>query len=460
MVYNPEKQYRCTIIRGRSKNEMDDMLPVYATIIQEICPCQKTEFAIEFNKKLSKFLSSPTKKTLDNHRTEITGKLFGMWYLDDIGIVRISKRTENLIKNRDHPSFFKEISWNFQFPNGMDKVQTIKDRIHHKIQVRPCAFALKFILELSKKKIIPTKNELAYYVLNSQDVLQGKADVKEVVNTVIVRRGSTKTYRVQHANKQSSYSTQHITELINIMQLANLIKQEKRRNTTFIELNKNESEVISELAKCWNKKPIFDMYKFNLNNDKDIKKMYSEWGVSYSECLVDQSLLSTMSHKLIGFDVEVALQIEKSTQDIGDEGEIIVLNYEKNRVKQFLPRLVNKVIYFGKQKGLGYDIQSIVAENPNPEHAIYIEVKSTVRVTVPTKPFSDNFDLTRNEWVAAEQHKDRFFVYRVYLTNNGAHIYKMQNIIALKDNNEIYAEPLKYHIEFESKKDETKWLKI
>lgn len=462
MAYNPEKQYRCTIIRGRSKNEMDDMLPIYASIIQDICPCEKNIFVIAFNEKLSRFISSPTKKTLDNHRTEITGKLFGMWYLDNSDIVRSSKRTDMLIKNRDQPAFFKEISWNFQFPNGMDKLQTIKDRVSQKIEIRPLSFVLKFILEFSKEGDSPTKNELAYYVLNNLDVLQGNSDVTQVVKVVLNRRKSGKVYKVEHDYKAKSYSMQHISELINILELSNLIRLEKRKNTTFIEINENENEFIVKLANCWNKKPIFDMYDFDLDNVNDVKKMYNKWDFAYSECSVNENLLSTKTHQLTGFDLkeDKISPVEKSALDIGDEGEMIVFNYEKNRVEKFLPRLINKVIYFGKQKGLGYDIQSIIAENPNPEHAIYIEVKSTVRVTVPTKSFRDNFDLTRNEWIAAEQHKDKFFVYRVYLTNDGAHLYKMQDLIKLRENNEIFAEPLKYHVEFESKKDEEKWLKI
>ena len=34
----------------------------------------------------------------------------------------------------------------------------------------------------------------------------------------------------------------------------------------------------------------------------------------------------------------------------------------KNRVYTFNPRLVNRVLSLGKTKGLGYDIQSVVAE--------------------------------------------------------------------------------------------------
>ncbi len=29
-MYNPESQYRCTIIRGKSQSDMEDLLPLYA----------------------------------------------------------------------------------------------------------------------------------------------------------------------------------------------------------------------------------------------------------------------------------------------------------------------------------------------------------------------------------------------------------------------------------------------
>ena len=35
-VFNPDEQYRCTIIRGKTQTEMDNLLSVYASIIAEI----------------------------------------------------------------------------------------------------------------------------------------------------------------------------------------------------------------------------------------------------------------------------------------------------------------------------------------------------------------------------------------------------------------------------------------
>ena len=79
MTYDSERQFRATIIRGKAKSDLDNLLPAYANIIFEICPCAAENFIIGFNDKMGKFLCESTKKTLDNHRTEIAGKLFGMY---------------------------------------------------------------------------------------------------------------------------------------------------------------------------------------------------------------------------------------------------------------------------------------------------------------------------------------------------------------------------------------------
>lgn len=55
-MYDHNKQYRCTIIRGKSKKEMDDLLPAYASVIDEICPCRHEDFESLFNNAFQRFL--------------------------------------------------------------------------------------------------------------------------------------------------------------------------------------------------------------------------------------------------------------------------------------------------------------------------------------------------------------------------------------------------------------------
>ena len=64
-MYNHSNQYRCTIIRGKSQSEIDNMLPAYASVLDDICPCKLEAFPKRFNEKFSIYLSSDkrTKKT-------------------------------------------------------------------------------------------------------------------------------------------------------------------------------------------------------------------------------------------------------------------------------------------------------------------------------------------------------------------------------------------------------------
>ena len=137
---------------------------------------------------------------------------------------------------------------------------------------------------------------------------------------------------------------------------------------------------------------------------------------------------------------------------IGDEGEKFVYEYEKRRVANFNPRLVGKVIHLGKTRGLGYDIQSVVAAPcENPDFVKYIEVKATKRVTAPDindNNWFDTLNITRNEWVAAQQHKSSYSIFRVYLVRNSVVIYVIENLAQKNEDGIIMAVPTTYRIDF------------
>lgn len=205
---------------------MDDLLPAYAKVIDEICPCDADDFETMFNNAFSAFLpvSSRIKKTLDNHRTEISGKLFGMYYFSEDGRVYASERTKKYLEDNDQPAFFKDICYKMQFPNGTQKSQTVLERVADEICVRPNAFILKLLLIAKTANVDITKKALGYYVLNSLDVLQGKASPYEVLEAIAEdkRHGIERVIVVP--GKASSYCYQHINEQLNYLELANLIR--------------------------------------------------------------------------------------------------------------------------------------------------------------------------------------------------------------------------------------------
>lgn len=448
-MYNKFNQYRCIIIRGKSQTEIDDLLPAYAKIIDEITPCESDEFKLKFNKYLVPYLASDkrAKKTLDNHRTEIAGKLFGMYYLENNGYIYASERTQKFLKDNDQPAFFKDICYKMQFPNGMQKIKTIQELIDHKIAIRPNSFVLR-VLELARyKNIILTKKEIGYYVLNSLDVLQGISSPEEVMKAIEEDRDNKIKREIEVEGKAESYKYQHIKEQMNYLELANLVYTDKEN----IWLNEDESDTIKTFSAEWNKKPIFDVYGYNLKDKKDKEKFKLDWQCYFSR-LSDKAKNFETTVNSLGVSEQLPEKRNKSTVEIGDEGELVVFEYEKARVQKFNPRLVNRVLSLGKIKGLGYDIQSVVAEDgEKSDFTKYIEVKSTKRVTKPdfnNMQWMDAFNITRNEWIAAQQHGEYYSIYRVYFIRNEILIYKIDNIYEKIKEKRIEIVPLTYRINF------------
>ena len=458
-MYDHQKQYRCTIIRGKSQKEMDDLLPAYAKVIDEICPCNADEFDSLFNNAFQRYLpeSQRIKKTLDNHRTEISGKLFGMYYKSEDGIVYESERTQKLLEDNDQPSFFKDICYKMQFPNGMDKPQTVQSRIDAGICIRPNAYVLKLLQISNTAKEPITVKDIGYYILNSLDVLQGNANPYEVFEQ-IVKDHKQGIFRVIRAfdekgkPKASSYTMQHIREQLNYLELANLI----RIVDQVVMLNLREQETINLFAEKWNEKPEFDMYSVDLSTVESRKRFQIEWDEYFGE-LSDQADKFTTSAEALQLDQpEGHAQTEKKSDtnlvEFGDEGEALVYEYERQRVAAYNKRLTNKVIAFGKTKGVGYDIQSIVAiPGDEAEFCKYIEVKSTKRTTCPDRSNSlwvDTLNITRNEWVAALQHKEYYSIYRVYFTRDGVHMFMLNNIAKKNSDSLITVTPMTYRLDF------------
>lgn len=459
-MYNHTRQYRCAIIRGKSQKEMDDLLPVYALVIDTVCPCSVETFEELFNNEFKKYRpdSSGTKKTLDNHRTEIAGKLFGMYYKSSDGMVYESDRTKKYLDDSDQPAFFKDICYKMQFPNGMQKASAVQERKDNKINIRPNAFVLKLLLLAKDAREDIKISEIGYYVLNSLDVLQGKATPDEVLREI--RKDHVKRIErsINSQGRAYSYVFQHIREQINYLEVANLVwvDDEKR-----ICLNMREKETINLFASCWNKPPAFDVYSYDLSTAEGRKKFESDWDEYFSRLSDVSGKFSTKAASLIKEDAtEYVPQVtqddgHENLTELGDEGEAIVYLHEKERVKAYNSRLANKVIPLGKQRGLGYDIQSVIAEPGEMEEYVkYIEVKSTKRVTPPDSSdsvWTDSVNMTRNEWIAAMQHKEFYSIYRVYFSSAGVTAFVLNNIWQKQQEGKLIPVPLTYKVDF--KKD-------
>ena len=450
MSFNPDKQYRCTIIRGKSISRMDDYLPIYAKILNEICPIPSDKFDDIFDKKLSHYIKDDG-KTIKNHRTENVDKLLGM-YFEKGGIIYISDRTKKFLHDNDQPAFFKSVCFKFQQPNGSQKTQTTKEKAESDINFKPYHFVLGLLKLAASKSIVLTKSEVAYYALNALEVLQGKIPIDDTLKTILANRANKIEKKIETRGKAYSYSFQHINEQFDYLELANLIRKDGKN----IWINSRETTTIDLFVKNLAHPLAFDFSKFDFNKKgigREIEQKWREYfgSISDKESIAFNTAISSL--KTIKYS-DTPPTHAVSTIEIGDDGEKFVLQIERDIVKAFNPRLVNKVNFHGKQRGLGYDITSIEAgrNKKNPEFLRYIEVKATKRVHPPD--FTDTFDtinLTRNEWVAAEQQASHFYIYRVYFTTKGTYLNIIKDPVKKNDDGLLYATPTVYRIEFGEK---------
>lgn len=112
------------------------------------------------------------------------------------------------------------------------------------------------------------------------------------------------------------------------------------------------------------------------------------------------------------------------------------------------------MLSLGKTKGIGYDIQSVIAEpGDEAEFVKYIEVKSTKRLTCPDLNdtlWIDTLNVTRNEWIAARQHRGYYAIYRVFFTRQGVSVFVIDNVADKIDDGRIQAIPMTYRFDFSS----------
>lgn len=462
-MYDHTKQYRCIIIRGKAKKKLDDLLPAYAMVIDDICPCVADEFESKFNSALSKLFNIKAKesdqlaikKTLDNHRTEIAGKLFGMYFHARDGIVYPSERTAKYLSDMDQPAFFKDVCYKMQFPSGMNSMMYVMQYTEQNIKIRQYPFIIKVLSLAEQYNILLSASDIGYYILNSLDVLKGDASAEEVIGQIVVDRSKGIYRKIIVEGKASSYTMQHINEQLNYLELANLIYLDEDKN---IKLNHKEDACLKLFITQCSKSPEFDCYAYDLNKKEDRESFYYDWDYYFSKISNVSGQFNTSVSALVLEEhpekTKEKLFGGQNLTELGDEGEQFVYEYERKRVAAYNPRLVNKVLPVGKTKGLGFDIQSVIAKKgDDAEFVKYIEVKSTKRVTAPNledAEWLDTINITRNEYVAAMQHKNFYSIYRVYFVRDGIVVFIIDNVFQKQNDGLISIVPTIYRVDFKN----------
>lgn len=466
MKYDPNNQYRCTIIRGKSQKCMDDYLPMYARMIASICPCDSEKYAKEFNEKLAQSLfhtdydSLPDshKNTVNNHRTEIATQLMGLSYISQ-GIVYASPSCEKLLSDNDQPAFFKNLCANLQFPNCSQSIATVRERLKQKLSIRPLEYVVA-LLSLSESKGIQLSiDEIAYFVLNNLCVLQGRVGINTVLDAIQANRANNDKVDFP----KNSHDFQHIREQINLLQLANVVVVDRGVVTL-----RNPSDSFVGWCVAEHSQPLaFDCYRYlSPDGSFDYASCSDAWSEYYGSVRVPEDISATSIEQLLPEEnpnapqsadkvpdesVDAPQQTNNSIQ-IGEQGEEYVLNIERTRVMAFDPSLARQVRSVASQRGYGYDIMSVRAdEDPkNKDFAKYIEVKSTYRTTKVdfSEDFSDQILMTRKEYSAAMQFGNDYLIYRVYFTSAGVQIAVIANPYAKFSDGKLQIEPITYQMSF------------
>lgn len=114
----------------------------------------------------------------------MSGSLFGMHYEVD-GMVYSSERNKKFLEDNDQPAFFKDWLLKMQFPNGMQKSQTYLKMVEEKLCCHPYSILLRVLEYARRSDIVLLKQELGYYIFNSEDVLKGNATANEVFDQIM-----------------------------------------------------------------------------------------------------------------------------------------------------------------------------------------------------------------------------------------------------------------------------------
>jgi len=414
-------QRRTVIIRGRGQTEMDTLLPIFASMVERNTPADPDVFDSNMINSIKSIFPGQTNKTHRNYLTEIIGQLFSMFYVEN-GQVEMAPLALKLVEDGDQPAFFKVLVSKLQFPNPSAKKHKYDEEVTDGLGVRPLVLVLDPLRLAHLQKDRLSFQEIAYYLLNNLEALQGKVDASVIYATVIRARAA----KVKLPEFVGSAERQHIKEALNLLVLANLVRTDSHEYW----LNQFELAAIEEICK--------DPANSNLFRARGSFETHDEFQQAWKKYLTDLSavpidIFATQVSALgaIAPQKLIAGKPKRRTTDIGREGELLVLDLENTAIEFAFPGKGWTAQDYTAKRGIGFDIESIFHDDPKLLGTPHrIEVKSTLRVTKPdltNKSIPDGFTLTRSEMQAVKTYKESFSIYRVYIYAGGYDIHILRN---------------------------------
>jgi len=464
--YQTPDEYRLDLHfpRSRFNTELEDKLLLLTSKMVQLGNLPKNEFKAEINEYLSELNVKKLKiKTIDNHRTEMTS-LFGLIKQRNNEVI-IGNRTILLVETQDVPRFFKSVCNRFQYPNGINKIQFIDDYVRAGIRFKPAQYLIKLLRAGNQKtgKIFAvTAKEVAHLIFNDTRVTIDQETPETRIDLFLELR----------ANRILCDGTgdviRYARDFLNFMVAANLLIEFNKRYF----LNNREKAALDFIA---NDQTFFD--DFNLAKQgavverQEIKDVLDDWDDFYADADFEEeealkTTLSAFSQNTVEITDEnnntetVTTGIELptgvletigeqeaeglTTKQIGDEGEAIVYNLEKQRVTAERPDLLGLVRIVSNDSSLGFDIQSVLDTGVKK----YIEVKTTKRSFEPDFNTTSFFGISSNAWETAKQFGDRYFIARVIIAREKISVFVIQNPYQRFEEEKIRLLPLEYRLTY------------
>lgn len=433
--------YRLHHVRPRFKSQIENVLIFMATNISDLGKMGKLEFKECLNDLIRDYPGNNdiAIKTVNNWRTEISA-LFGL-FIEDEDYTEPGLRSKELSEDQDLVKFFKTFLFSFEYPGGHSKNKEIVKQCQAGINFKPAKYILnlyKVAEEFEKKSISLTKAEVTHCIFNdlrctrdNEDPLETWFRIKENRLNKVVYDGRGDVIR-------------YAGDVLDYMDIANLLRA---RGQDFY-LNKIEKDFISVFRESSDS---FQGYKRVIGNEsvtiEDIKDIRIEWfryvnrEITYIDFSTDLELYMQeesdyiQEKKVVLNDLEEHLKVSAavSTAIVGSSGESLIISHEKQKLRHAgLDRLTRLVNFIPTPLGVGYDIQSF--EDNGTELRKYIEVKTTVSNRTLT---FNSFRITPNEWRTAKSVKDRYFIYRLQLSQHKKKLFILEDLYGKYVNGDI-----------------------
>lgn len=401
-------------------------------------------------------------KTLNNWRTEIPA-LFGFYTENkDENYTETSTMARFLAENQDLPQFMRFFLYSFQFPGGHMKPQDLKDIIFNKIRFKPAKMIINVLLsgneilysKDSEKTMSISAEEATYCIFNDIRVTSGSISPKDIAGTILSNRKNKikyynakdpKVFSLTGKPRTKGDVTRYAKDILDYMEIANLL--ESQNGYYFLKINENKA--IRQFAED---KSFFDGYEIFYDKDEiatsDLSDIEPKW-FEYVNSMFNPDLFKSDVASLFTKDEEidfvfadrikeVVLGEDKTTKDIGNLGEAIIVGHEKMRLKlngyeQFikLVQIVDSPSYHP-----GFDIDSFEADGTEDHR--FIEVKTTISKRAIQMY---GFHMSPNEWRMANTVQDHYCVYRLMLSEESKFLLVLRNPIKLYKTDQIEALP-------------------